>query len=84
MCCTLICRKGVQHMTEEKKSSYKGYTAARGKSSMEYAKRSLKRIPLDVQLEEYEQIKAAAEHAGVPVNTFIKTAVRAAVQREMG
>ena len=73
-----------QNMSEEKKSSYKGYTAARGKSAMQYAKRALKRIPLDVQIEEYEQIKAAADHAGMPVNTFIKTAVRAAVQREMG
>ena len=40
-----------------------------------YAKKSLKRIPLDVQKEKYEEIKAAATAAGESVNGYIKKAV---------
>ena len=65
-------QKGIQ-MPEEKKSYY---TEASRKSHIEYAKRSLKRIPLDVQKEEYEEIRAAADAAGMSVNGFIKTAIR--------
>ena len=43
--------------------------------NLEYAKKNLKRIPLDVQKEKYEAIKAAAEAAGESVNGYIKTAV---------
>ena len=42
---------------------------------LEYAKKNLKRIPLDVQKEKYEEIKAAAEATGESVNGYIKTAV---------
>ena len=62
-------------MSEEKKSTYTGYTPARGKSAVEYAKRSLKRIPLDVQKEKYEEIKAAADALGETVNGYIKKAI---------
>lgn len=41
----------------------------------EYAKEKLKRIPLDVQKEKYEEIKAAADAAGESVNGYIKTAI---------
>ena len=34
------------------------YNESRKKASIEYAKRSLKRIPLDVQKEKYDEIKA--------------------------
>ena len=37
-----------------------------------YAKKNLKRIPLDVQKEKYEEIKAAAETSGESVNDYIK------------
>ena len=40
-----------------------------------YAKTNLKRIPLDVQKEKYDQIKAAADAAGEKVNSYIKKAV---------
>ena len=43
--------------------------------NLEYAKKNLKRIPLDVQKEKYEAIKAAAEAVGESVNGYIKTAV---------
>ena len=41
----------------------------------EYAKKNLKRIPLDVQKDKYEEIKEAALAAGEPVNRYIKKAI---------
>ena len=43
--------------------------------NVEYAKTHLKRIPLEVQLSKFEEIKAAAEAAGQSVNGYIKEAV---------
>lgn len=40
-----------------------------------YRKENLKRIPLDVKKSMYEEIKAHAEFAGVPVNRYIKEAL---------
>lgn len=59
-------------MSEEKKGYY---TEAQKKASIKYAKKSLKRIPLDVKLEEYDRIKASADQIGEPVNTYIKGAI---------
>lgn len=42
---------------------------------LQYAKEKLKRIPLDVQKEKYEEIKAAAKAAGEPINGYIKKAI---------
>jgi len=49
---------------------------------MKYAKEKLKRIPLDVQKEKYEQIKAAADAAGEKVNSYIKKAINERMERE--
>ena len=43
--------------------------------NLEYAKSHLKRIPLDVQAEKYDEIKKAAEKAGETVNGYIKKAI---------
>lgn len=43
--------------------------------ALEYAKTHLKRIPLDVQISEYDAIKAASTAAGETVNGYIKKAV---------
>ena len=51
-------------------------TDAQNRATYKYAKEHLKRIPLDVKLEEYAQIKAAADQAGESVNGFIKQAIR--------
>lgn len=45
------------------------------KYDMQYAKTKLKRIPLDVQKEKYEDIKATADAAGEKVNSYIKKAI---------
>lgn len=50
-------------------------TEAQKKAAIKYKEKSIKRIPLDVQKEKYEEIKAAAEAAGESVNGYIKTAV---------
>lgn len=47
-----------------------------------YAKKSLKRIPLDVQKEKYEEIKTAATAAGESVNGYIKKAIDQRMERD--
>ena len=49
---------------------------------IEYAKNNLKRIPLDVQKEHYERIKAHAESRGESVNGFIKRAIDETIERD--
>lgn len=45
----------------------------------QYKRDKLKRIPLDVPLAFYDKIKAAAAFQGIPVNTFIKSAIKSAI-----
>lgn len=45
-------------------------------------KSKLKRIPLDVQKEKYEEIKSAAERSGESVNGYIKKAIDERMERE--
>lgn len=53
----------------------KGYDA-------EYTKKNLKRIPLNVHKDKYEEIKAAAEASGESVNGYIKKAIDERMERE--
>lgn len=55
---------------------------AKKKYNLQYAKNKLKRIPLDVKKEKYEEIKAAAEAAGEPVNGYIKKAIDDRMERD--
>lgn len=52
------------------------YSEASNKASQKYKAANIKRIPLDVQIEDYERIKAAAEQANQRVNAYIKEAIR--------
>lgn len=54
----------------------------KAKYDIEYAKTKLKRIPLDVQKEKYEEIKAAADRAGEKVNQYIKKAIEERMERD--
>ena len=54
------------------------------KYDLEYAKKKLKRSPLDVQKEKYDEIKAAATAAGESVNGYIKKAIDDRMEREAG
>ena len=56
--------------------------STKAKDDIEYAKNKLKRIPLDVQKEKYEEIKAAATAAGESVNGYIKKAVDQRMERD--
>ena len=56
--------------------------STKAKYDIEYAKNKLKRIPLDVQMEKYEEIKAAATAAGESVNGYIKKAVDERMERD--
>ncbi|MDE6052724.1 MAG: hypothetical protein K2G55_02960 [Lachnospiraceae bacterium] len=51
---------------------------------MQYAKDKLKRIPLNVQKEKYEEIKAAAKSVGEPINGYIKKAIDERIERDAG
>ena len=42
---------------------------------IEYDKKKLKRIPLDVTKEKYQEIKIAAENANESVNGYIKKSI---------
>ncbi len=55
---------------------------AKTKYNMEYAKTKLKRIPLDVQKEKYEEIKTAADAAGESINGYIKSAIDQRMERD--
>ncbi len=55
---------------------------AKRKYDIQYAKEKLKRIPLDVKKEKYEEIKAAANVAGEPVNGYIKKAIAERMERD--
>ena len=56
--------------------------STKAKYDIEYAKNKLKRIPLDVQKEKYEEIKAVATAARESVNGYIKKAVDQRMERD--
>lgn len=53
-------------------------------SMYRYRDKNIKRIPLDVQKEKYDEIKAAATAAGESVNGYIKKAIDDRMEREAG
>lgn len=48
---------------------------------IDYAKKNLKRIPLDMQIADYEKVKDIATRKGEAVNTFIKIAIKERIER---
>ena len=50
--------------------------------NLNYAKTKLKRIPLDVQKEKYEEIATAAANAGESINGYIKVAIDERIARD--
>lgn len=57
-------------------------TDAQKKANAKYKKENIKRIPLDVQIEKYDQIKEMATAAGETVNGFIKRAIDERIERD--
>lgn len=58
------------------------YSESKKQYNLEYAKKKLKRIPLDVQMEKYEEIKAASEKVGESVNGYIKKAIDERIRQD--
>ena len=54
------------------------------KAQYKYNSAHLKRVPLDVKLEKYDEIKAAAAAAGETVNGYIKKAIDMRMYSEPG
>lgn len=52
-------------------------SAKKMKYDIEYAKANLKRIPLNVRLDKYAEIKKHADAVGESVNGYIKKAIDA-------
>ncbi len=50
--------------------------------NLEYAKKNLKRVPLDLQLDKYEQVRAHATGRGETLNGFIKRAIDETIERD--
>lgn len=58
--------------SKEKKKQY----------DLEYAKKHLKRIPLDVKIDKYNEIKSHAENKGESLNGFIKRSIDETMERD--
>lgn len=57
-------------------------TESQKQARYNYAKKALKRIPLDVPISKYEEIKSFAESNNESVNGFIKRAINETMQRD--
>lgn len=51
-------------------------------ASKKYKEKNIKRVPLDMQIEAYRELQAAADRAGEKVNTYIKKAIEQRIERE--
>ena len=58
------------------------YNAKAYEASVRYKAKNIKRIPLDVQKEKYDQIVTAASAAGETVNGYIKKAIDMRMEEE--
>lgn len=54
------------------------------KYDIAYRKKNIKRVPLDMQKTDYEQLKAAAEARGEKVNEYIKNAIKERMSMDKG
>lgn len=52
------------------------YTEAGKRASEKYRKINIKRIPLDMKIEEYNELKAYCDSIGETVNGFIKKIIK--------
>ena len=56
-------------------------TPAQNRATYKYNKTHLKRVPLDMQLEEYEKLKEFVTARNESVNGFIKLAISERIER---
>ena len=55
------------------------YNPKYNQSNYDYRKKNLRRVTVDFPFPDYDRIKAAADGAGLPVNTWIKSVLFAAL-----
>ena len=58
------------------------YTKEAYEATKKYKNEKIKRVPLDMQKDDYDVLKAAADARGEKVNEFIKKAIRERLERE--
>ena len=58
------------------------YNPKYNETSYKYKKEKLKRVPLDLTKEKYQEVKNAADRAGSSVNGYIKTAIDEKIDRD--
>lgn len=58
------------------------YNEASYKASQKYRASNIKRVPLDMQIADYEKLKAHTEARHEPVNGFIKRAISETMERD--
>lgn len=52
------------------------YNEKQKEYSLRYAKEKLKRVPLDLRIEEYETLKRYTERTGESINGFIRRIIK--------
>lgn len=57
-------------------------TTASNQAQYKYNAAHLKRVPLDMQLADYEKLRAAASAIGQPINAYIKQAISERIARD--
>lgn len=67
-------------MSSEKRT--KAGIAKKNQYISEYRKKNYKRVPLDLTLEKYNEVKTASENVGESVNGYIKNAIDARLDTE--
>ena len=58
------------------------YTKETYEAAKKYKNEKIKRVPLDMQKEDYDILKAAADARGEKVNEFIKKVIRERLEHE--
>lgn len=58
------------------------YNESSYKASAKYKAQNIKRVPLDMQISDYDELKAAADAAGEKVNEYIKKAIRLRMEKQ--
>lgn len=58
------------------------YSKSGYEASKRYKANKIKRVPLDMQMEDYDRLKAAADATGKSVNAYIKEAIRQRIERD--
>lgn len=70
------------HNVHNKQGEDMGWKENKTAYNIKYAKDKLKRVPLDLKLEDYDKLKAHAETMHETVNGFIKRAINETISND--